>query len=289
MPAFGQRDLFALHGRQFVIFPCDPNLFTPVGYDLRIGHQIVLPNNPKKEGSKEVNLPVICNTGDGGDFIFPPHSTSIVVTKERVWLSRHLMGTIHGRGSLALRGLFINATTVDPNWDGKMFMRVFNSSPREERISSDDAFCTLVLHSLRSPTLETPLTNPARAIDHLKEIYGEQIGASLYSYANTKEASQEKNKGDEIIHLGKIHSNKPTVYRRTTEIAYSVKNNAAVRSKYGKFSVATATAVGLPYVGDLVTGGQLLSLTSTLPLYLGLSLGVFGLWYMGDLLGKKDK
>jgi hypothetical protein len=199
------------------------------------------------------------------------------------------MGSIHARGSLALRGLFINATTVDPNWDGKMFMRVFNSSPKEERIAAGEAFCTMALYTLRSPSLEPPQTNPSRAIDHLKKIYGEAIGSSLYSYANSKEASQERARGDELVYLGKVHSNKPTVYRRASETAYSVKNMAAVRSRYGKFGLAATTAVAAPYVGDLALSGNLLNLASTTPLYIGLSLGVFGLFYMGDFFGKKSK
>ncbi|SFC45723.1 dCTP deaminase domain-containing protein [Tropicimonas isoalkanivorans] len=288
MSALGQRDLFALHGRQFVIHPCEPNLFTPLGYDLRIGHQIILPNRTKSP-DEDLNPPIHVNNGESGSFVFPPQSTSIIVTKERVWLSRHLMGSIHARGSLALRGLFINATTVDPNWDGKMFMRVFNSSPKEERIAADEAFCTMALYTLRSPSLEPPQTNPSRAIDNLKEIYGEAIGSSLYSHANSKEASQERVRGDELVHLGKLHSAKPMVYRRASETAYSIKSMAPVRTRYGKFGLATTTAIAAPYVGDLLLDGGLLSLTSTAPLYVGLSLAVFGLFYMGDFFEYRPK
>jgi deoxycytidine triphosphate deaminase len=288
----GLNDLIHLNGLQFSIFPEDGNCFTPLGYDLRVGCQIILPEFGSKANlSASKSNKVEMKTAANGEFVFPPKSTSIVVTRERVWLSRLLAGTIQARGSLALRGLVISATTVDPNWDGQMFMRIYNSSPSQESIGPNEAFCTMMLHTLASPSPNPPNTNPARAVDNLKAIYGESIGAALYSYTNTTSAIKERNQADLLIHKAKVHSGRNAAVRKLiqTSIIWSKKLQGKIAARgMGVISISLFIAVGLPFVINHFLNGKLFDLTSPVAIYFGLAFTIFfGMLAVPSLFSRK--
>ena len=66
--------------------------------------------------------------------------------REWVWLSGRLCGTLHFRGSLSIKGLVLNSTTVDPGWNGRMTFAIQNTSQFPVDLDMSDRFVTLVLH-----------------------------------------------------------------------------------------------------------------------------------------------
>lgn len=139
-------------GKNIVIQPISEESISPLGYDLRIGVVSLLhypDRNPVQEGK----------------IILPPAESIQILTKERVWLSPKIVGTLHSRGSFSALGLVLNSTTVDPNWKGQMTFLIYNSSHKEVEIAVESQFITLIFHYANTPTLTTPKTNPIRVAD----------------------------------------------------------------------------------------------------------------------------
>lgn len=149
-------------GRQIIIHPiCDESI-TAVGYDLRIGLAVNL---------SDKSQPTIVDK----KIIIPALSSTFIISKEHVWISDSLIGTLHSRGSLSAKGLIVNSTTVDPNWSGQLTFLVFNSSRMPLELDAEAPFVTLILHRVATPTLCRAKSNPISVATK----YGERFGAAF--------------------------------------------------------------------------------------------------------------
>lgn len=176
----------SLHnGHHFVIHPFDEACVSPLGYDLRIGFCLLI------DGGRAYEPP------RGSEIVIPPGGSAFIITREHVWLSNRVVGTIHARGSLAARGLVLNSTTVDPNWDGQMTMLIHNLSPMGLTLARGDRFATLILHDTRHPTDATPGKNPYRVATDYGNAYGGDFAVALTSYITLE--TTEKREFDRLI------------------------------------------------------------------------------------------
>lgn len=277
MAVFGLEDLTVLNGKLFLIYPSENSCFTPLGYDLRIGKHIVLSHHG--EGSI---------LHDDDNFVFPPNSANLIITKERVWLSGYVMASIHSRGSLAARGLFINSTTVDPHWNGTMIMRIYNSSPREEKIPKGKAFATMVIHSLRSKTLHSPATDPLRVSSRLIELYGDRIGSQLHQYENSSNVKSDKLAFDGIVDSAKFYLRLPSVIRAAINFIKKLRRYRASRNNFIKIISLSSVSAALPYIIDVATNGSVLNASNKLSIYIPFSFTIFGAIYAINWFRNKD-
>jgi len=122
-----------------VINPFNLAQLTGVGYDLTIGCIV---------DADSQDLPECID----GEYLLEGGHRYIVITKEYIWFSRSIMGTLHARGSLSLAGLSTTSTTVDPNFRGHMAMCVVNLSSSPISIKENEPFITLVIHKLQKAT-----------------------------------------------------------------------------------------------------------------------------------------
>jgi len=179
-----------LEGEDIVIHPVSRDSVTPAGYDLRAGLVGVL-----SEGAVETKE----NSEGMLVHIIPPHTSAYIRTKEYVWLSSRVIATIHARGSLAAKGLFLNSTTVDPNWRGQMTCLLHNINDYEVEIASGMSFATMVMSLVDQPTQRGPDTNPQRVTQMYLERYGEEFSKVVAAYRNSDEASRLSNKFNEMV------------------------------------------------------------------------------------------
>lgn len=157
--ALSNLDIFEHRNRRFVIEPFKPLSVTPIGYDLRFGFGIVL---PQEKDEKEIKLDAV-GMQKVKKLVIPKHHGALFVTLERVRLSGKLIGTIHGKSRYSAKGLITQSVTVDPNFgqaenSGRLFLYFYNTSPFSITISEKDPIATLVLSSLESETAEEPET-----------------------------------------------------------------------------------------------------------------------------------
>jgi deoxycytidine triphosphate deaminase len=160
--AYSAEDFFASYRKTFVIAPFKPSQVTPLGYDLRLGFMV----------SADCADTVITDTGRGTAsqtvFTIKAGQAGIAVTLERIFLSGKVLGTVHARARLSLRGLTLNAVTVDPNFGypkladpwapgSRLLLRIQNTSSRDITLTTeDDAIATLVLHEVQTETNRRP-------------------------------------------------------------------------------------------------------------------------------------
>lgn len=140
MAVFSDIDIkYNVNKKGLVINPFNLSQPTGVGYDLTIGCIV---------DADSENLPKCIN----GEYELEGGHRYIVITKEYVWFSRSIMGTLHARGSLSLAGLSTTSTTVDPNFRGHMAMCVVNLASSSISIKENEPFITLVIHQLQKAT-----------------------------------------------------------------------------------------------------------------------------------------
>jgi deoxycytidine triphosphate deaminase len=216
--AYSAEDVFSQYRKSFVIAPFKTRQVTPLGYDLRVGLVVVLDDNGKalqKAPSRRL----------GEDTIkIPAGGSAFIVTLERVCLSGKVLGTVHARARLSLRGLMMNSVTVDPNFglflsasmldkhlvigagrhskvekhnqDGhpvgsRLLLRVNNVSSKViELTSKNDAVATLVFHEVNTDTKRKPkLKDMPSLISELRKALKSDIDESVWrqiqDYLNT--------------------------------------------------------------------------------------------------------
>lgn len=208
-------DILAGNGVDFVITPWKPELVTPVGYDLTIGVAATITGNILTHSmSGKEEAPVTLKV--------PGHGKLLILSKESVWLSERISGTLHSRGSLSAKGLLINSTTVDPNWQGPMTFLLHNVSDTEITVDATKPFVTLVLHSVLSPTDTAYAADP---FDIILERY-KQYDEGKTELTKFTEYARVKQKSDSPAFQNLVVKAKA----RTGILRFFIKRAASIRS-----------------------------------------------------------
>jgi len=170
MSLLTDRDITKLQGKDIVIDNYVPEGLTPIGYDFHVGDFVYCLD------SHNLLEPVDEN------YMLPPESTILILTKESLWVSKNIAGLIHSKVSLVTKGFSHIATTVDPNWFGPLLITLRNNNKTETPLKKEGPFVTLVMFKVSTPT-ETKHNKPAsRAdllIDLLKREPTDQIAEKL--------------------------------------------------------------------------------------------------------------
>lgn len=174
--------------KDLVIHPFDERCLTPLGYDLRVGYAINLINQP-------INL-------TDSKIVIPPKTSIFIISKENIWLSGDLIGTLHAKGSLAAAGLFINSTTVDPNWSGQMTFLVHNLNDSEIELEIESTFVTLIFHRAKISTSNRPKTNPNKVANLYGETYGSLFSNKLLGYLTSSDNTSINNEFAYMVQTG---------------------------------------------------------------------------------------
>ncbi|MGC0120002.1 dCTP deaminase domain-containing protein [Pseudoalteromonas piscicida] len=136
-----------VNGKEIVIHPFNVMCSTGGGYDLNIGYWVLGKDNGK-------NNYKISDQGHYGELdktiVVPPGGVLAILAKEYVSLGSNYMGTIHSKARHSLRGIILNCTTVDPNWEGRMTFILRNSSVVPVEIQSSTTFATLLIHKTKN-------------------------------------------------------------------------------------------------------------------------------------------
>jgi len=130
--------------KEILIEPFSEESLQPAGYDLRVGDEAYI--NGK-----------ILDVKNLGTFVVPPKTYALVLTLERIRLPDDIMGDMKLRSSLAREGLIGSFAWVDPGWDGKLTLGLYNASDNPVELSYGERFVQIAF--LR---LEMPARNPYR-------------------------------------------------------------------------------------------------------------------------------
>jgi len=129
---------------RILIEPFSEESLQPAGYDLRVGDEAYVNGE-------------ILSVKDRGFLIIPPKTYALVLTFERIKLPDDVMGDMKLRSSLAREGLIGSFAWVDPGWDGKLTLGLYNASEKAIELSHGERFVQIAF-----VRLEGPARNPYR-------------------------------------------------------------------------------------------------------------------------------
>lgn len=83
-----------------------------------------------------------------------PGGFVLAATQERISLPAHLVGFVHGKSTLARRGLMVEAAgLVDPGFDGTITLELKNLSHLPLTLPAGTAVCQLTVHAVDAAVL----------------------------------------------------------------------------------------------------------------------------------------
>lgn len=187
-----------LNKKGLVIHPYENKNLTGIGYDLTTG--ILSPLSKIEEFNEDDDF-----------YYIPAKSYFVIISKEFVWLSSKMAGTLHARGTLAAKGLYTNCTNIDPNFKGQLIMSMYNVSEKSVKIGKTETYITMILHNLKKPTKtlvgDEGSKNSMRVIKQFEEIYGEdnKLVNRLHKFL-TESNGKNQHKFEELVSDSKSNS-----------------------------------------------------------------------------------
>ena len=139
---------------------------TGVGYDLTAG--FVAHVDPFKK--KILNAYVADNARSS--IVLEPNTYAIVISREHVFLSKRLAGTFHSKSSLAAQAVYLNSTTCDPNWKGRLIFSLYNASGNRVSLDLDSTFATMCVFDADRPSKLRPKESKAVIEKYLEGLEG---------------------------------------------------------------------------------------------------------------------
>lgn len=148
----------AIAARDVEIDPLEEQNLQPASYDLRLGERAIVTRSVEldtlRDRIAEDGLPEI-DVSREGSISVPAGGFALLVTRERIKLSRSYAGHLGLRSAFARKGiLLLSGLQVDPGFDGHPVLGLANLSPRSVYINYDEAIATLELHRLSRPAAE---------------------------------------------------------------------------------------------------------------------------------------
>ncbi len=144
-----------------------------VCYDLRVG-----PKYRDHRTSRQIDLV------EPEDHITLSRGAAVIITtEEEVKFPRSRFGEIFPRVTLMQRGIANTTSKVDPGFEGRLLITVYNLGARQEELKRGDPFCALVIHEVTdSPTLRDKSApdqkgeRPRRGWELVKEWFDRNAG-----------------------------------------------------------------------------------------------------------------
>ena len=122
------------------IFPFDKKMLQPASYDLKVGKDAAtIPKN----GDPRIDLE------EEGFFIVAPYAPAVVYALEYLKFPDDLAGRFGLKSSLSRRGIYASVgPQVDPGFEGKLSVTLFNLTPVPIALNYGDSFLSLEFQRL---------------------------------------------------------------------------------------------------------------------------------------------
>jgi len=131
--------------------------------DLHIGESIKLPGDDvRRPTPKKIRL--------------KPNDCLRIETDEHLTVPSNVFGTICSRASLTAEGLIVANLKIDPKFQGKLTITIYNTSKNIITLNHELPFCSIFFQGLETPL---PDTAPIRTPPEAKIISGHRIVETL--------------------------------------------------------------------------------------------------------------
>ena len=127
-----------------VVEPIDEQSIQPASIDCRLGsHFLVVEENQMDVITLDSEIKY--REIDESSITIPPHSFLLATTQEYIKMPNDLTAFVEGRSSIGRIGLFIqNAGWVDPGFEGRITLELYNASSLPIRLQAGKRICQLV-------------------------------------------------------------------------------------------------------------------------------------------------
>jgi dCTP deaminase len=130
----------AVADKRLVISQFDSASVQPASYDLRIGPLVYEPSKADKPYNMSAN---------GGAYRLPPYGSVLLETLEDLKLPDKMLGRIALKSGFGRLGLIASTgPQIDPGFEGKLFVTLFNMTAAAHVLQYKDTFLTIEFHSL---------------------------------------------------------------------------------------------------------------------------------------------
>ncbi len=118
-----------------IIINGDKKQVQPASYDLRVGKEIYLPERGERKEIKEGDIEHL-----------QPFESALIKTIEEIKLPKNMVGLMQPRSKLSTRGLIYTGGSIDPGYEGCLWISIRNMAPRYEEIAFGQpiASCQLI-------------------------------------------------------------------------------------------------------------------------------------------------
>ncbi len=87
-----------------------------------------------------------------------PFTTILVETEQKLGLPFNIFGLVTGKGNLIFKGAFVSSAKIDPGFQGKLRIALFNGSDNMLIIKNGDPLCSCVFLNMDT-SMRTPFKN----------------------------------------------------------------------------------------------------------------------------------
>ena len=139
---------------KLVVDPLTPDSVQPASIDCRLGnHYLMIEQHEMKTISMSEEIKYREITAD--KIVLPPQSFILATTMEYIKLPDNMVAFVEGRSSIGRMGLFIqNAGWVDPGFEGRITLELFNANSLPIELESGRRICQLVFGTMDNPALK---------------------------------------------------------------------------------------------------------------------------------------
>ena len=122
-----------VESKSLTIEPFDERYLEPASYDLRVG---------KDAATVVKDAGPIINLEEARFLLIEPYAPAVIYSMEHLSLPLNLAGRFGLKSSLSRRGVYASVgPQVDPGFDGKLSVTLFNLTPGPVALNYGDAFC----------------------------------------------------------------------------------------------------------------------------------------------------
>ena len=120
-------------------------------------------------------------TNDG--IILTPFQSILIETFEEIALPYNIFGLVTGKGLQIFQGTFISTGKINPGFNGKLKIGIYNGSKKKIKLYKNKPLCTCVFFEMES-NLKVPIKNQADLSVQLIKPIGKKLQFVLYLKEN---------------------------------------------------------------------------------------------------------
>lgn len=162
-----------------IVLPYCPDRTQESSHMLSMGDQYLVTSDPDQERSTES---WIKDLGDKKSFIIPPGQFAFLLTEECLQIPENAIGFIAIASKQCFRGLVnVSGFHVDPGYQGKLILAVFNAGPKSVTVEKGDTIFRLWMANLDEEDRASRRTRGKEPLEKISSKIANDISGDMVS------------------------------------------------------------------------------------------------------------